>query len=417
MAVCHLAKYVTPLAPTPTPTPSPCVGTLSAGRATVSRGESTNITLAMTDGTLSSVSWSTTAGALSNQANTGATITAPATGAGSMTITAAMTCSGWKTTASVTISVAYAAATPTPTPVPATPTPTPSPCVGTLSAGRATVSRGESSNISLSVTDGTLSSVSWSTTAGALSNQANSGATITAPATGAGSMTITAAMTCSGWKTTASVTISVAYAAPTPTPVPPTPTPAPTPTPDPDCYAVIGGARDLGRGRSADLELRLVHGELDTEQAVAWTATDGELVTRGDPPRQALLTAPSGGDGNIRVAVDYQCVGGISRTAQANVGYRNQAFVGGVGFLLSSGPPWIVQMSVSALAPLVVLGVVKWMRQSAGDWMLAIMASMPVAAFGMSVINIGEAWLAMVEAILLVMAWGGVKFMNRPGVE
>ena len=292
--------------PTPTPTPSPCAGTLTSSHSLISRSESASLTLSMTAGTLSSVSWSTTAGSLSNQGNTGATITAPGTGAGTITVTASMTCQGWQTTASVTISVAYAAATPTPTP-----TPTPSPCAGTLSASHATVSRGESSNITLAMSAGTLSSVSWSTTAGTLSNQANTGATITAPGTGAGSMTITAAMVCQGWLTTASITISVAYAEATPTPI------APTPTPTPCQGSLDGGSGTLYTGQSRDLTLNLTGGVL---VSAAWTTTAGALSNQSETG--VTVTAPDTGAGTIVVSVSVNCGGDSIGFTAAPIAYH-----------------------------------------------------------------------------------------------
>ena len=298
ISVAYAEATATPL-PTNTPTPSPCAGALSASRTTVARGESSNITLTVTQGTLSSVAWSTTAGTLSNQANAGATITAPGSGAGAITVTAVMTCSGWKTTATITINVNYAAATPTPTPLP-------SACAGSLS-GPSLISRGESGAIALTVTQGTLSSVAWSTTAGTLSNQANAGATITAPGSGAGAITVTAVMTCSGWKTTATITINVNYAAPTPTP---------TPLPS-ACAGSLSGPSLISRGESGAIALTVTQGTLSS---VAWSTTAGTLSNQANAG--ATITAPGSGAGAITVTAVMTCSGWMATaTITINVSY------------------------------------------------------------------------------------------------
>ena len=187
-----------------------------------------------------------------------------------------------------------------------TATPTPSPCAGSLSSNKSTISRGESASLSLSVTSGTLSSVSWSTNRGSLSGKSNSGATITAPSTGSGSITITAAMTCSGWKSTASVTVSVSYRAPTATP---------TPTPVPQCSGYVsGGGGNVPQGGSRSLSLVVSSGTRTGN--TTWNTTAGTLSSRTNT--SVTVTAPSSGSGSMTVWAQFVCTNLLSATAYAD---------------------------------------------------------------------------------------------------
>ena len=238
---------------------------------------------------------------------------------------------------------------------PPTPTPTPSPCAGTLTAGQQTISRSESTWLTLSITQGTLTgNVTWSTSAGTLSGQGISGATITAPSTGNGTMTITASWHCVGYgMPSTTVTVNIAYTAPilpppptaTPTPRPPTPTPTPV------------------------------------------------------PPTVTPIPEPT-------------------PTPRPTHGPDDPTFRDGREFLESSGEGHIIQLTMMAVAPIIIAIALLLGRVRDKSLILyAAAGSSIIAGFALPLADFGEYWIAALIAVVMIAVWAAAKFMGRPGVE
>ena len=86
---------------------APCAGALS-GPSALAIGASGSISLSMSQGSVSSVSWTASAGTLSGTSNSGATIRAPSSGSGTITVTASISCSGsGSPTNTATLSISY----------------------------------------------------------------------------------------------------------------------------------------------------------------------------------------------------------------------------------------------------------------------------------------------------------------------
>ena len=283
----------TPIPPTPTntpipPTPGPCQGSISGGGGSLESGQTRDLTLSISSGTLvGNVIW--TGGVLSNQTNSGVTVTAPSTGSGTITVRAYVNCGGDSVTISAD-SISYA-------PPAATPTPTASPCTGSLSGPGTVLNLGESAAISLSMSAGTASTVSWSTTAGTLSGKSKTGATITAPSSGKGAMRITASITCTGWKSTDSASLWVNFGAP------PTATPTPVPTPLPCSGYLTGGGGTMVHGETRTIYITISSGIRSGN--VVWSG--GTLSNQTNS--SAVVTAPSTGSGTITVRAQVNCGG------------------------------------------------------------------------------------------------------------
>ena len=174
-------------------TPAYCTGSLS-GPGSLDAGASGSITISMSQGTASSVSWTRNAGTLSGTSKTGATITAPGSGSGTITVTAYISCTnGGSDSASVSIS--YSAV-----------------CTGSLS-GPGSLDPDASGSVALYMSAGVASAVAWSTNRGTLTDKSKTGVTITAPASGTASIVVSASITCTNQGTDSrSVTISVTVA-------------------------------------------------------------------------------------------------------------------------------------------------------------------------------------------------------------
>lgn len=418
----------TPL-PTATPTPSPCGGTLTAGQDTVSRGESTTVTLAVTQGTLDGVpAWTTTAGTLfATGNNLSRRIEAPFSGSGSITITAAFDCDGWKSTASVTIDVAYAAPTATPTP-----TPTPLACPGSSIAIGITdrILNGQSAPLTLSVPGGGVTgTVTWAASAGTLSAQSNMGAVLTAPASGSGSITVTAVVNC-GFDD-ATLTATVPYGPPPPTPTPtPTPTPVPTPTPDPDGDAWLAinlpephdpAAVRWYTGEGMDHVLQL-NGRCDPDGATG----DGCLVTCFDvmcsaDPETAVYAGALIDARATRLTQDASITISSKRSGDVVRTYDLPATRLGKGDLrglAASGPgdEWLIN-ALCGVAAAIALIAVGWIARGPSLPVFIVGGcAAPLVSYGMAAMGIGGAgayWLATIEVVLIVAIGYAASALSR----